>query len=96
MASTALATNPAAGSSLVEALSSLSTFVGRMKALFHQWPVCVFGFLFDFHIRLGPLEAPAVPNSPTQYIEDLSLRSISSTRHYHLGRIRRKLRAGER
>lgn len=68
MASTAVAMNPAAGSSLVEALSSLSTFVGRMKLYSINGPCACLDFLFDFHIRLGPLEAPAVPNSPTQYI----------------------------
>ena len=68
MASTVVATNPAAGSSLVEALSSLSTFVGRMKLYSINGPCACSDFLFDFHVRLGPLEAPAVPNSPTQYI----------------------------
>ena len=50
-------------------VSSPSTFVGRMKLYFINGPSACWIFLFDFRIHLGPLEAPIVPNSPTQYRE---------------------------
>lgn len=53
--------------SLVEALSSPNTFVGRMKLNSINGPSGSSIFLFDFRIHLGLLEAPVVPNSPTQY-----------------------------
>ncbi len=43
----------------VEALSSPSTFVGRLKLNSINGPSAHSIFVFDFRIHLGPFEAPA-------------------------------------
>ena len=68
MTSIVVATNSIIGSLLIKTLSSLNTFVERIKLYFINDPSTYSDFLFDFHIRLDSLEAPAVPNSSTQYI----------------------------
>ncbi len=45
--------------SLIEALSSPSTFVGCMKLYFINGPSAYSIFLFDIRIHLSPFEAPA-------------------------------------